>query len=182
MTSLRRFMKKASTACFGLLWLAAAPAVAVDKPGEARFLARNLCPIGQILNAIRAKPWKSEDEQNRYLILYPAGRKGAYAQCAFFDGGASVHCEVASPFYSRWNHPPDIARKPAVARLGYSLDDSKGNYVRQFKLGDEKSPPLAEFMLRSLYESFLDDPDARVKFEAPLVKGLPPGEVCAPTS
>jgi hypothetical protein len=91
-------------------------------------------------------------------------------------------CEVASPFYSRWNHPPDIARKPAVARLGYSLDDSKGNYVRQFKLGDEKSPPLAEFMLRSLYESFLDDPDARVKFEAPLVKGLPPGEVCAPTS
>jgi hypothetical protein len=182
MTSLRRFMKKASTACFGLLWLAAAPAVAVDKPGEARFLARNLCPIGQILNAIRAKPWKSKDELNRYLILSPKGRPGAYAQCAFFDGGDSVHCEVASPYYVPLNHPPDIARRPAVARLGYSLDDSKGNYVREFKLDDEKSPPLAEFMLRSLYESFLAEPDERVKFDAPLVKGLPPGEVCAPTS
>jgi hypothetical protein len=159
-----------------------ASARAADDPGEARFLARNLCPIGQILNAIRAKPWTDKDEQNRYLILHPKGRLGAYAQCAFFDGGHSVHCEVASPFYARWNNPPDIARKPAVARLGYSLDDSKGNYIREFKVDDEKSPPLAEFMLRSLYESFLDNPDARVMFETPLARSVPAGDACAPTS
>lgn len=182
MISLQIAIRIASATCFSLLWLSAAQANAADDPGEARFLARNLCPIGQILNAVRAGPWKRRDELDRYLILYPEGRPAAYAQCAFFDGGHSVHCEIVSPFYARWNRLPDIARKPAVARLGYSLDNSKGNYVREFKLDDETSPPLAEFMLRSLYEPFLDDPEARVMFDAPLAKSPPPHDACAPTS
>jgi hypothetical protein len=182
MSPLRSAIIFASAACFGLLWLSGASATAADDSGEARFIARNLCPVGQMLNAVRAGRWKSKDELDHYLIVYPKGRPGAYAQCAFFDGGLSVHCEIASPFYARWNHPPDIARKPAVARLGYSLDDSKGNYVREFNLDDETSPPLAEFMLRSLYESFLDDPETRVMFDSALAKYPPPHDACAPTS
>jgi len=52
----------------------------------------------------------------------------------------------------------------------------------QFKLDDEKSPPIAEFMLRSLYEAFLDAPSVILKFHAPLAKAPPPREACMPTS
>jgi hypothetical protein len=41
---------------------------------------------------------------------------------------------------------------------------------------------LAEFMLRSLYGSYLGSPDARFKFNAPLVKTAPDEDVCEPTS
>lgn len=170
------------TTCLALSWLAAGAAQAADDSGETKFLKRNICPIQQILNAIHDKPWANSDEQNRFLILYPRGRLGAYAQCVFFESGRSVHCEVASPFFAMRNPRPDIARKAAVARLGYSLDDSKDNYIREFKLDAKDAPPLAEFMLRSLYESFLDDPETQVMFEAPMVKSMPPHDACTPTS
>lgn len=181
MVSLRNSSAKAVATCLGLLWLAAA-ARAADDPGEARFLRHYLCPVGQMLNVIRDTPWKSKEEHGRYLILYPRGEESAYAQCLFFDGGGSVRCEIESPFYAPKNVAVPRARLPAVARLGYDTDASKGNYVREFKLDDEKSPPLAEFMLRSLYEAFLDNPAAVLMFHAPLVKASPPRHACAPTS
>jgi hypothetical protein len=162
--------------------LAAGRAQAADDSGEATFLQRNLCPIQQILNAVHDRPWAHADEQNRFLILQPRGRLGAYAQCVFFESGRSVHCEVASPFFAMRNPRPDIARKAAVARLGYSLDDSKDNYIREFRLDAKDAPPLAEFMLRSLYESFLDDPQTQVMFNAPMVKSVPSPGGCTPTS
>ena len=178
---MRRFqtaLRHVLAICLSLSPLAAS----ADVPGEGRFLSRYLCPVGQTLNTIRAAPWKSKEEQNRFLILYPKGRQSAYAQCAFFDFGLSVHCEVASPFYAAKGYPVPPARLPALARLGYDTDGSKGNYVREFKLDDEKSPRLAEFMLRSLYEAFLDDPGVILKFHAPLAKAPPPRQACTPTS
>lgn len=179
MANLRNISVKALATCLSLLPLAA---VAADDPGEARFLRRYLCPVGQTLNTILDGPWKSKDEQNRFLILFPSGRTSAYAQCVFFDGGASVHCEVASPFYAAKGHAVPQARLAALVHLGYDTDGSKGNYTREFKLDGGKSPPLAEFMLRSLYESFLDDPETILKFHAPLAKSPPPRDACAPTS
>jgi hypothetical protein len=74
------------------------------------------------------------------------------------------------------------ARLPALARLGYDTDASKGNYVREFKLDAKDAPPLAEFMLRSLCEAFLDNPDVQLAFDTPLMEPSPLVDACQPTS
>jgi hypothetical protein len=89
------------------------------------------------------------------LILYPTDHPDQYAQCAY-DGPRAAYCEIASPFYQPKG--ARTARPPALVRLGYSVDASKGNYAKSFRLDGEKAPPLADFMLRSLYAAFLDNP------------------------
>ncbi len=148
--------------------------------GEAAFIARNRCVVSQLLALVRETPVPSGKEQNRFLILYPTTDEDQYAQCAY-DDPDGVYCEVASPFYQPKG--ARAARLPALARLGYNLDASKGNYVKQYRLDAEGTPPLADFMLRSLYAAFLDSPAVRLSFETqPLVKVSPSPNACAPTS
>jgi len=166
-----------------LLYLFLTTALAVAAPegesGEAAFVNKHRCVISQVLNLVRDAPSPPGTEQNRYVILYPTGTTDQYAQCAY-DGPRAAYCEVASPFYQPKG--AKAARLPALARLGYDLDATKGNYVKQFKLDAEEAPPLADFLLRSLYAAFLDSPAVRLSFKAPLVKASPSPNACLPTS
>ena len=152
---------------------------AAEESGEVAFVAKHRCVIGQILNLVRDTPLPPANAQDRFLILYPDGQPDQYSQCAY-DGPRAVYCEIASPFYQPKG--ARAARLPALVRLGYSLDASKGNYVKEFKLDVEDAPPLADFMLRSLYAAFLDTPSVRLDFNAPLVKVSPSPNACLPTS
>src|SRR4051812_14906051 len=92
----------------------AQPALAADDPGEARFLQRYLCPVSGIVGRIRETPWKQDDEQNRFLILYLPSEPSVYAQCALYDGGSAAQCEAVSPFYRVEGQPFRLARVPAL--------------------------------------------------------------------
>lgn len=117
------------------------------------FIETYRCAVVQILAAIDAR----YPERNRFLILAVANRTPSYVQCLFTPQRREVFCEADSGFYE--NAPRTIflpaEDKAKLARLGFSLDDSKGNFqqmidVRAFgALGD-----VADVMLGALYDVY----------------------------
>lgn len=146
-------------------------ATAQDATTYAQFLARYRCPVVDRLERIYAAgdPTTHPDE---YLIIETPPYAEAYVQC-IFRKTTEITCEAASGFYqaapgySRSFHLP----APAVAalrRLGFSTDDSNGNFRIDFDLAD---PPnfnaVAELMLQALYDAYGARAKTILRFKAP---------------
>ena len=133
---------------------------------------QHFCEILGYLTAIRSRPLALED---RYLIVDVPKTPG-YVQCIFFDKDRKVLCEVASGFYDQ----PGIQyvspdRLAAVAQLGFSLDASKGNYQQERKITSAASvAKIADLIIRAMHGAYGAMPDSKFRYEAPLVKELPP--------
>lgn len=115
----------------------------------------------------------SADPQNWFLIVYFTTRPNDYVQCVF-DTKTRMLCEAASGFYD------DVATRPrtrwlprdavtALGRLGFSTDDSAGNFRIWFDVPD---PPdlnrIADFMLKALHDGFSARANDALEFNAPL--------------
>jgi hypothetical protein len=135
-------------------------------------LAQYHCAVVDRLEQIyRAE--NSSNPQNWFLIVYFAANPNDYVQCVF-DTKTRMLCEAASGFYdkvaseprTRWLSASSVA---ALSRLGFSTDDSAGNFRIWF---DVAQPPdldaLADFMLRTLHDGFAARADDALDFEAPL--------------
>jgi hypothetical protein len=146
----------------------------------------HFCEILGYLNAIRGRPLALED---RYLIVDRPSIPG-YVQCIFFDYDRKVLCEVASGFYDQPGvHYVAPDRLAAVARLGFSLDASKGNYQLQRRIGNAGSiASIADLIVRAMHDVYGATAESRFRYKAPLVKEPPlaltyAGRRCAgPTS
>ncbi len=152
-----------------------APAVACadDTPATlGALLGRYRCPVVDRLEQIY-RVTDSAPAQNWFLIVYFAVNPNDYVQCVF-DTKTRMLCEAASGFYD------DVATKPrrrwlpaeavaALGRLGFSSDDSQGNFQIMFDVAD---PPdlnaIAEFILKALHDGFAARADDTLNFEAPL--------------
>jgi hypothetical protein len=158
------------------LVLAAAPAGAAPDPfGE--FIAKYRCPVADRLERLfdAGDPTKDGD---RYLVVSFSTRQQDYVQCLFHDNETMVYCEAASGFwFDKQGAPRTVRLAPgniaALARLGFSTDDSAGNF--KFDRPVPKPPDfgaLADLMLKALYDGY----DARVatvlEFKAPFAPGL----------
>jgi hypothetical protein len=172
---------RAATAALALL-AAAAQADALDEriaEGEPS-LPRRLeilqseyrCPITAYLTEIHRK---TSAEQDRFLILWPAGRPELYVQCAFFDDDRQIHCEAVSGYYGE---PIESlmtpARLAALAALGLSTDASAGNFVRERPVPDDEAlydvaGTLVETLVRVYDLKTIDV----VLHQAPLAPALP---------
>lgn len=113
------------------------------------------------------------DPQNWFLIVYFTARPNDYVQCVF-DTKTRMLCEAASGFYD------DVATKPrtrwlprdavaALGRLGFSTDDSAGNFRIWFDVPD---PPdlnrIADFILKALHDGFSARANDALELRAPL--------------
>lgn len=135
---------------------------------------QHFCEILGYLTAIRGRPLALED---RYLIVDVPKTPG-YVQCIFFDNDRKVLCEVASGFYDK----PELGvqyvspdRLAAVAQLGFSLDASKGNYQLERRIKSAASvAKIADLMIRAMRGAYGTMPDSKFRYQAPLVKELPP--------
>lgn len=115
----------------------------------------------------------SADPQNWFLIIYFTARPNDYVQCVF-DTKTRMLCEAASGFYddvatrprTRWLPGDAIA---ALGRLGFSTDDSAGNFRIWFDVPD---PPdlnrIADFILKALHDGFSARANDALEFSAPL--------------
>jgi hypothetical protein len=95
-----------------------------------------------------------------------------------------VHCHRNSGFYddvegvprSRWLPASDIA---ALGRLGFSTDDSQGNFQIWF---DVAEPPdfnaIADFTLKALHDGYGARAGVTLEFNAPLAPN--PSLKCVP--
>jgi hypothetical protein len=147
-------------------------------------LAQYHCPVVDRLEQIyRAAP--SSHPQNWFLIVYFAARTQDYVQCVF-DPLTYMFCEAASGFYDHAASEPRTRRLPASAiaalgRLGFSTDDSAGNFQMSF---DVAEPPdlnaIADLILKALHDAFDARAGVTLLIEAPLAP-RPTGK-CVPVS
>jgi hypothetical protein len=147
---------------------------AQDATSLERFLIKYRCPVVDRLERIYARgdPIAHRDE---YLILYVPRHQEHYVQCLFYAPG-KIYCEAASGFFfDSPGHPRTMRLPPdaiaALGRLGFSTDDSKGNF--KIYLDIASSPEfnaIADLMLKALYDGFGARAETKLGFKAPYAR------------
>jgi hypothetical protein len=149
-----------------------------------QFLQQYRCPVVDRLQRIYATgdPEKFQDE---YLILDMPPLRENYVQCLFYRAD-KIMCEAASGFYLNAPGEPRTMYLPAsaiaaLARLGFSTDDSQGNFRIDLDLAN---PPdfnaIATLMLRALYDGYGARAQTKLDFHAPYAEQA--GSKCTPVS
>ncbi len=142
------------------------------------------CPIVDRLERIYAAgdPEKHPDE---YLIIDIPPHPETYVQCLFY-AQRKLYCETASGYFLDPPDKPRTMRLPANAidalgRLGFSTDDSKGNFSVDLDIAD---PPdfnaIAELMLKALHEAYGAEAETKLRFHAPYARRAT--DKCEPVS
>jgi hypothetical protein len=163
-----------------------APSVAAAQDASTYhdLLVQYRCPVVDRLQQIYAAS-ESSDPQNWFLIIYFAARPQDYVQCVF-DTRTRMLCEASSGFYDNVASEPRTRRLPAsaiaaVGRLGFSTDDSAGNFQIWFDVAD---PPdfnaIADFTLKALHDGYAARADDTLEFNAPLAPHA--SSKCVPVS
>lgn len=176
------------TAVLAAALLAPATVSAADATGTLReLLVRYRCAVVDRLELIYEAyaAGSPSDVQDTFLIIYFPERQHDYVQCVF-DAPTKMYCEAASGFYDdvpsvpRSRHLPPAAIA-ALGRLGFSTDDSAGNFEMSFDAGD---PPdfnrVADLMLRAMHDGYGARADMELAFNAPYAP-RPTGK-CVPVS
>jgi len=139
-----------------------------------RFLDQYRCPVIDRLERIYAvgDPDKHRDE---YLIIDIPTQSETYVQC-IFHASHKLYCEAASGYFLDAPGQPRTRRLPARAidalgRLGFSTDDSKGNFNVDLDIGE---PPdfksLADLMLKALHDAYGAEAETKLRFHAPYAR------------
>lgn len=152
----------------------------------ASFLATYECTVGEIVARVHA----SRKQDDRYFVLtdVPSRR---YVQCLLYDHDRKVLCEAASGWWDKKSSEPDFkpdiapSRLQALAKLGFSLDASRGNFRRYFRFRYELDyEEIARVMLSALYSGYGARVSTGVLGEAPYAmhERLLPKNRCIPVS
>lgn len=149
------------------------------------FLVQYRCPVVDRLDRIY-EAGDHASHRDRFLALTVPEHPHGYVQCIFFERRTKMLCEASSGFpYSK----PGTARTmrlsaeaiSALGRLGFSTDDSAGNFSIEF---DVANPPdfnaIADFMLKALYDGYGARAETKLKFNAPFARR--PTTKCIPVS
>jgi hypothetical protein len=96
-----------------------------------------------------------------------------YVQCMFVASRTRLLCEASSGYYYNRSGAPrtfylSTEAISALARLGFSTDDSAGNFRYEAAVG---SPPdlnaIADLILAALHDGYGAHADSRLSFNAP---------------
>jgi hypothetical protein len=155
----------------GISWTTA---LAQEPTPMERLLGQYRCPVVDRLERIYAAG-DPKKHPNEYLIIDIPPHPETYVQCVFY-AQRKVYCEAASGYFLDTPDKPRTMRLPASAvdalgRLGFSTDDSKGNFSLDLDIAE---PPdfnaIAELMLRALHDAYGAEADTRLRFHAPYAR------------
>jgi hypothetical protein len=136
------------------------------------FIATYRCAIVERLKIVHANP----AQRDRYFIFSLKRDKQAYVQCLFLADRPNMLCEASSGFYltkpgkprSSWRVPPD--RLAALAQLGFSTDDSAGNYQLMLDLrAGADIGAIADLILTAIYQGYGARIGTPMSWNAPLI-------------
>jgi hypothetical protein len=151
---------------------AASGAFAQDQTGLRALLAAYRCPVVDRLERI----YESGDPSvhvDRYLAVTVPEHPHGYVQCMFHDHNTKLLCEASSGFYfAKPGEPRTFRLRPeaiaALGRLGFSTDDSQGNFRVEIEVG---APPdfnlIADYILLGLHGGYGARADSALRFNAP---------------
>ncbi len=155
--------------------LAAGSAAAEQSKSLRDFLMHYRCPVVDRLDRIY-EAGDHASHRDRFLALTVPEHPHGYVQCMFFDRRKEMLCEASSGFYydkpgterTMYLAPEAVA---ALGRLGFSTDDSQGNFSIEFPVAD---PPdlnaIADLMLKALHDGYGARADTKLKFSAPFAR------------
>ena len=143
---------------------------------EENFVDAYRCAVLQRIDFIDAQ--RRSDQQNRFLVLdvpeKPLGVAQDYVQCAFDPSNARMLCEAASGWWAKDGPRTDYLPKTSVealAGLGFSTDDSHGNFARYVTTSDENGRLAAsELLLKALYRAYGARIGSHLTVTAPLTR------------
>ena len=133
------------------------------------------CAILERLDQIHASKGQ-RDGKDRHLIVSKFGSLDRFVQCIFFDDDKRMLCEAASGFYLTRPGQPRRRLVSAraldeIAKLGFSTDDSQGNYSREVETpGPADFVAVANLMLSALFLGYGARAGQLLKFDAPLAR------------
>jgi hypothetical protein len=116
--------------------------------------------------------------RDRFIAVTAPEHPHGYVQCMFIHGGLQMLCEASSGFYydkvgaprTFWLASGEIA---ALAGLGFSTDDSKGNFRMEFGVAE---PPdfnrIADLILTALHDGYGARAKSGLRFNAPFAHFL----------
>jgi hypothetical protein len=160
-----------------------AHAALAGSSGLDAFVAQHKCRVAEGLRMIAATTTADRDP---FLILaWPRSSPvQAYVQCLFNDDSSQIYCEAQSgtldPEPGRRPSPAGLA---ALARLGFDMDASKGNFERRIPVkqpGDIDA--IAAFMLSALYSGYEGVDDRPIDWVSPNASEKEAARRCAPIS
>lgn len=149
------------------------------------FLAAYRCNIVHRLERIYEHGDPSV-QLDRYIAVTVPSHPHGYVQCMFIANRERVLCEASSGFwYDKPGEPRTFRLAPdaiaALARLGFSTDDSEGNYQLILEAG---APPefnaIADLILQALHDAYGARADSDLRFNAPFAPR--PSSSCIPVS
>ena len=117
---------------------------------------------------------------DRFVALTVPHHPHGYVQCLFYRRGRMALCEAASGFYRELPNSSHPYRLPdddvaALAKLGFSTNDSAGNFRIDLALDEKpKLEKLADFMLRALHDGYGARAGLALEISAPLANPVAP--------
>jgi hypothetical protein len=139
-------------------------------------LAEYRCPIVDRLDRIHQHP-KPTDYLDRFLAVTLNAHPHGYVQCMFIANRTRVLCEASSGYYYNKGGAPRTFFLPtdaivALGKLGFSTDDSKGNF--RYEAGIGATPDLnaiADLILSALHDGYGARAGETLRFNAPFARG-----------
>lgn len=169
-----------------LAWIAAtvftAHAAAASGSGLDAFVSIHKCRVAEGLRMIAA----ATEDRDPFLILAwpPSSPVQGYVQCLFNDDSSSIYCEAQSGTLD-----PEPGRRPSpaglalLARLGFDMDASKGNFQRRSAInGPGDLDAIADLMLTALYGGYEGAVDRPIVWVSPNAREDIAARRCAATS
>jgi hypothetical protein len=157
--------------CFG--------AAATDAPVDLEaFRSKFRCDVLERLAYIHMHGDRAGPD--RFIVVAVEGYPQAYVQCIFIDGDTKMLCEASSGYFAQLPGKQRRFRiKPRgvhiLEELGFSIDDSDGNYQRMVELGRPADLlAIADLILTTLYRVYGAEHATALEFKAPLAPDSAP--------
>jgi hypothetical protein len=153
--------------------VAIAGAAAAQESASYRALVKEYrCPVVDRLERIHERA-SAFDHRDRFLAVTLVAHPHGYVQCMFIKSRTKMLCEASSGY---WYDKPGAPRTfrlgadavAALGRLGFSTDDSAGNFRIEFDVASEPDlNAIADFILRALHDGYGARADLTLRFNAP---------------
>lgn len=115
-------------------------------------------------------------QRDRFIAVTVPEHQHGYVQCIFVERRSHVLCEASSGyFYNKKGEPRTLWHPPetvaALGQLGFSTDDSKGNFQLMREVGERPDfNALADLILKALHDGFGARAETNLRFSAPFAK------------
>jgi T3SS (YopN, CesT) and YbjN peptide-binding chaperone 3 len=130
------------------------------------------CPVVDRLDRIYEHA-SLHDYRDRFLAVTLSGHPHGYVQCMFTTQRTRILCEASSGYYYNKAGTPRTFYLPpgaiaALGRLGFSTDDSAGNFRYNADIGQSSDlNALADLILTALHDGYGARAQSRLTFNAP---------------